>query len=177
MKAIDTQYKGYLFRSRLEARWAVFFDAVGVRWEYEPEGFDLSDCGWYLPDFYLPELDAWIEIKPSSGDVDSVRKQLIGMIERGPAKPGKAWGFFGDPLSAWWMLPCKHGDEWRDEWPDAGIEIHNDEGTWVAYPTFRMDGNIPEDWRALSNDDLFGNYRAKVKARSARFEHGQKGAI
>lgn len=30
MKAIETRYKGYRFRSRLEARWAVFFDALGL---------------------------------------------------------------------------------------------------------------------------------------------------
>ena len=30
IKAIQTEYNGYLFRSRLEARWAVFFDACGV---------------------------------------------------------------------------------------------------------------------------------------------------
>ena len=39
MKAIDTEYKGHLFRSRLEAKWAVFFDEIGVRWEYEKEDF------------------------------------------------------------------------------------------------------------------------------------------
>ena len=43
MKAIQTQYQGRLFRSRLEARWAVFLDALGVRWQYEPEGFVLDD--------------------------------------------------------------------------------------------------------------------------------------
>ena len=43
MKVIQTEYKGYLFRSRLEARWAVFFDACGVDWEYEPEGYDLGN--------------------------------------------------------------------------------------------------------------------------------------
>ena len=32
MKPIETVYKGFKFRSRLEARWAVFFDACGVRW-------------------------------------------------------------------------------------------------------------------------------------------------
>ena len=42
IKAIETVYKGYKFRSRLEARWAVFFDALGVEWEYEPEGFELG---------------------------------------------------------------------------------------------------------------------------------------
>lgn len=63
LKPIKTQYKGYRFRSRLEARWAVFFDALGVRWEYEKEGFDLGEAGYYLPDFWLPELGVWIEIK------------------------------------------------------------------------------------------------------------------
>lgn len=37
-KAVETVYKGYLFRSRLEARWTIFFDSLGIKWEYEPEG-------------------------------------------------------------------------------------------------------------------------------------------
>lgn len=63
IKAIETVYNGYRFRSRLEARWAVFFDALGVRYEYEPEGYDI-DGTWYLPDFWLPDWRAWVEIKP-----------------------------------------------------------------------------------------------------------------
>jgi len=51
IKAIETFYKGYRFRSRLEARWAVFLDALGVKWEYEPEGFELPSGKRYLPDF------------------------------------------------------------------------------------------------------------------------------
>ena len=62
LKAIQTVYKGYRFRSRLEARWAVFFDALGIKWEYEKEGYDLDGI-WYLPDFWLPELECWIEVK------------------------------------------------------------------------------------------------------------------
>jgi len=42
MKAIPTRYAGCHFRSRLEARWAVFFDRLGVAWQYEPEGYDLG---------------------------------------------------------------------------------------------------------------------------------------
>ncbi len=48
MKAIETEYKGCLFRSRLEAHWAAFFDFTGVDWEYEP--FDVE--GW-MPDFLI----------------------------------------------------------------------------------------------------------------------------
>jgi hypothetical protein len=77
---IETHYNGYRFRSRLEARWAVFFEHCGIQYTYEPEGYDLAqtvcpsphddpDQGWscicldreevqgaalwYLPDFYL----------------------------------------------------------------------------------------------------------------------------
>lgn len=62
MKSIETVYKGYRFRSRLEARWAVFFDALGIPWEYEKEGFDLDGLR-YLPDFWLPQQRCWVEIK------------------------------------------------------------------------------------------------------------------
>lgn len=51
IKPIETHYNGLRFRSRLEARWAVFFDALGIEYEYEPEGFELPSGARYLPDF------------------------------------------------------------------------------------------------------------------------------
>lgn len=185
MKAIETKYKGYRFRSRLEARWAVFFDALGLQWEYEPEGFDLGAAGWYLPDFYLPQLDSWIEIKPGNGNRDEVRQQLIGMMETGAAEHAKAWGFFGDPLSAYWLLPCFYDGSgqgkwhdhpgWYDEWPDAGVAFQHDKEGWIAFATFREGGRIPEDFADIGDDRLFDNYKEKIAARSARFEHGERG--
>lgn len=77
MKPIQTVYKGYRFRSRLEARWAVFFDALGVKWSYEHEGFELPGGGRYLPDFYLPDFDEYVEIK--GGDVKLPRTPSIYM--------------------------------------------------------------------------------------------------
>jgi len=75
--AIETSYKGYRFRSRLEARWAVFFDAMEIKWVYEPEGFkkddDLHGTINYLPDFYLPEINVWVEVK-SLFSTDNARK-------------------------------------------------------------------------------------------------------
>lgn len=65
---IQTSYKGYRFRSRLEARWAVFFDALGLNWAYEPEGFKTPDGVQYLPDFKVTSptgLAQWYEIKPA----------------------------------------------------------------------------------------------------------------
>jgi hypothetical protein len=63
IKAIETTYKGVLFRSRLEARWAMLFDAFHLDWRYEHEAFGFGDVR-YLPDFWLPELQTWVEIKP-----------------------------------------------------------------------------------------------------------------
>lgn len=82
LKAIETEYKGYRFRSRLEARWAVFFDACGVKWEYEPEGYDLGDGTYYLPDFllhgvtvnhatYAENCDIYVEVKGQMNDADA----------------------------------------------------------------------------------------------------------
>lgn len=65
IQAIETEYKGYKFRSRLEARWSVFFDAMNVKWEYEPEGFENDKGERYLPDFYLHGYDVWCEVKPN----------------------------------------------------------------------------------------------------------------
>jgi hypothetical protein len=65
IKPIETRAYGCRFRSRLEARWAVFLTELGVRWEYEHEGF-VTKAGPYLPDFWLPEIrgGVWLEIKP-----------------------------------------------------------------------------------------------------------------
>ena len=68
IKAIETRAYGCRFRSRLEARWAVFFTAMGLKWEYEPEGFDI-DGTFYLPDFrvWTPQgAPIWYEVKPSN---------------------------------------------------------------------------------------------------------------
>jgi hypothetical protein len=73
---IDTVFDGHKFRSRLEARWAVFFKELGIKYEYEKEGFDL-DGTWYLPDFWLPKQECWVEIKgkePTEEESELVNK-------------------------------------------------------------------------------------------------------
>ena len=51
IKAKETYYDGYRFRSRLEARWAVFFNNIGLEYEYEMEGFDMEECEYQV--FYI----------------------------------------------------------------------------------------------------------------------------
>ena len=71
--ALQTNYKGYAFRSRLEARMAVILDELGWTWSYEPEGFSTAH-GNYLPDFRVSHPHPmWIEVK---GEAPTETEQL-----------------------------------------------------------------------------------------------------
>lgn len=95
MKSIDTEYKGYLFRSRLEARWAIFFDEMGIKWQYEPAGYETE--GWegkwkgkkvkYLPDFFLPELKLHVEVKGSVEQLKKDSERLEQILDFGSPLP------------------------------------------------------------------------------------------
>ena len=79
---IPTKYKGITFRSRLEARWAMFFDQLGWRWEYEP-----FDGHGYIPDFVLlGDRPCAIEVKPALlAEMD----QYVGKVDAG--LPADVW--------------------------------------------------------------------------------------
>lgn len=50
------------FRSGWEANFAKWCDGSGIEWKYESQRFELGNTA-YIPDFYLPEFDLYIEIK------------------------------------------------------------------------------------------------------------------
>jgi hypothetical protein len=77
-QAHPTMYAGTQFRSRLEARWAAFFDLVGWRWTYEP--VDL--CGW-VPDFLLSGAEPiFVEVKPFCDPCEPLVAETQAKIER-----------------------------------------------------------------------------------------------
>jgi len=63
IEAVPTVYAGTTFRSRLEAKWATFLNSHHITWQYEPETITLPSGTVYVPDFWLPELGTWIEVK------------------------------------------------------------------------------------------------------------------
>lgn len=85
MKAINTKYKGYYFRSRLEAKWAVYFDSLGIKWEYEKEGYHFEDGTNYLCDFWLTDLQMWAEVKPKELTLEEMKK--VENLVNGSQKP------------------------------------------------------------------------------------------
>lgn len=62
-KAFPTWYSGRSYRSRLEADFARLLDALQICFEYEPQSFLLDDGTHYLPDFWCPDLDLWVETR------------------------------------------------------------------------------------------------------------------
>lgn len=174
IKPIETVYNGYRFRSRLEARWAVFFDAADISWEYEPEGFDLGDGIKYLPDFYLPDDDVWVEIKGKSLSPDEREKierfcsQKCDLTKGGARFrllegqiPNGLLGTDKGPLGIQCFVyasptelvdAAKHYNVWNGNYPSAGALIL---GAWLP---------------------RCGLEKASVAldcARKARFEHGE----
>ena len=124
IKAIETKYHGYSFRSRLEARWAVFFEQIGVKFEYEPEGFDFSDVPhidayldpsdrYYLPDFWLPTLKCYVEIKPMLTPVDDAAVTKAFLL----SKRAEVLIIYGQPgTNSYRVISCRTGKEMPAFW-------------------------------------------------------------
>lgn len=103
IKPIPTIYSGIHFRSKLEAQWAKFFDAMKIKWIYEPEGYQLSDGTWYLPDFYLPDSKQWFEVKGVMSNKDMSKISLL-------AKDSQKDVVVGLPGGEFYMYSCYFDD-------------------------------------------------------------------
>jgi len=184
MKAIETEYKGYRFRSRLEARWAVFFDACGVRWEYEPEGYMLDNGLSYLPDFLLHEVagraagDLYVEVKGKMTKTDAEKIYAFGkplLVLAGIPDGGsigaiewycRKWGYDGFPEMK--SGPCPFNFETIDG------------DYFVAHPGVNKQGRFElfgDDGGYTENRNDAATLRAFDIARQARFEHGQSPCV
>ena len=185
MKAIETEFNGYLFRSRLEARWAVFLSKLSVEWSYESEGYDLKGT-WYLPDFYVKDWNCWLEVKPTEASAEDF------------AKPESLAECSGKMV----LVVC--GDPWTDD-DRNHYEVRLYEPGWTTADEKELrwgssgwgfgQGRKCEEEIWLVNDDgqaftlkavphdrdgkhpLSGNWASRIQAallaaRQAQFEHG-----
>ena len=72
--AIKTNYKGITFRSRLESRFATLMDELHIRYIYEPMKYNLIDGGTYMIDFFLPDQQLYVELKPKWPHIEEESK-------------------------------------------------------------------------------------------------------
>lgn len=181
MKSIDTYYNGNYFRSRLEARWAVFFDLIGVKYSYEPTGFKNDKGEYYLPDFHLHNVilrnriicnikkteGIYLEIKPLSFEESSIKQA--------------EW--FEKPLVLFKGNPI-YGIWYYEENPNGEILDNYQLAPWwdnfMAFWKCKLCGQVKVEFRESNYDYCpICNYSdcdysikdAALKASMTRFEH------
>jgi hypothetical protein len=188
MKPIDTKYRDNLFRSRLEARWAVLFSRLGVLYDYEPEGYDLGGGLAYLPDFWLPTQQCFIEIKAEAPNPLEIRKAELLSKQSGHwvdivyGRPTRhkihafRWG--EDRGTRFCFVLCP---ECSDLTISSFYPVYNDDywGGYFGEPYYighcykcggNPNGAMTEYWKI--NDKLA---KALIAAQRARFEFGTNG--
>jgi len=193
IKPIETCYDGYRFRSRLEARWAVFFNYFNEPYEYEKEGYKLPS-GWYLPDFWLPKFECWLEVKgqkPTDHEV-KLMQELAHMTSRPVIQ---TWslphplcsiycsqyrensGGFSWFLCNWCEIQFRQGlalEHCEEDLTDFGISALQDnpcspeESIWKPINKVMHYADAPKRWRNLYVPE--GQHKAIIAAKSARFE-------
>lgn len=154
VQAIETRYAGCRFRSRVEARHAVFFDKVGIPWLYEPEGFRLANGECYLPDFLLyPEDDAhrfWFEVKAKPPN----REEIERCARLAEETKTDTYLYFDPQFRA---APAQPGVKYEDFFDDVAWEEDNDgEVRGVC---------IPKPWKQEMADTAYAFCGGKLAVR------------
>jgi hypothetical protein len=193
MRAIETQYRGYRFRSRLEARWAVFLDTLGGDWRYETEGFEFEDGSRYLPDFWVPcpkfhsgDSGYWLEIKgqpPSAAEIAKCQNLAqysghITLLAYGDINAEHFGKYSFDPVrSQGRVVSVKvHHSEERDPAIERFFALLKHD---PSKEPFYSHWSLAERFWSGQKDGVFDQAAfesALVAARAARFEHGESGA-
>ena len=192
IKAIETIYNGYRFRSRLEARWAVFFTEMNIKYKYEYEGYERTFPDGttlrYLPDFYFPESNVWGEVKgiEHMGQMsEEDAEKLSWMVDfDGPCSNGiillgdipspkdalgmnwAIWKWSGKSLDFGYACDTYLEDPFIDHVIDIGTAPHRITKDYILSHTLESN--------AAYNIQLV---EALKKARQARFEHGETPTI
>ena len=203
IKAIETRYKGYRFRSRLEARWAVFFERAGVEWVYEPQGFKRE---WhegkvysYLPDFRIKigSSNYWVEVKGNENWLKDDWSKIEALHDWGGCLPGFEdngdaknlengliiLGEIPEPIFGVLFLPVLAHRKgialhWRAFVPEAGMVEFSE------LAQFHFEGfddyvylhgqNVDFQPKIAKTPKAWDVVTAALRAsRSARFEHGE----
>jgi hypothetical protein len=180
LKAIETYYDGYKFRSRLEARWAVFFNSMGINYKYELEGYDLGPAGYYLPDFWLPDYKIFVEVKPLYKILDHEKLKATELSKQSDSPVLILFSCFEkqthllfDKETVWRisLMACKKCN---------AVGFLNVDTNLCLYPNNYCEGGcVPEFIKPLNKLDFFNSEQhqklleATLTAQQARFEHGE----
>lgn len=177
---IETHFDGHRFRSRLEARWAVFFKELGFDYEYELEGYKLPSGARYLPDFFLTQFNLFVEVKPHRKiPIADLRK----VVEFALAGDSNLLLIIGAPTKQQMLLinrrNCDHFEATTDDSisDEENVENwlinHGEEEVVFAHGPFKPGWHIV--YHSCSAWAQIHLEAALLKAKKARFEFGERG--
>ena len=200
---IETEFKGFRFRSRIEARWAVFFEELGYDWKYEHEGYQAGGAR-YLPDFEITDAKGnvfYAEVKGDPLGIVRDYERLVSVLNDDSPLPRFADSYathqsglllLGDiprePIGLVFFPVVRNHAGLHKSWFTFGskrypIVITSSQ----ADPLPMMCGlieelwieNNPDAWKVETKIVMASGHYPGVKpafkaAQSARFEHGEK---
>ena len=73
-------------RSNVERKWVAYFDSMGIQYFYEPCTFSINVFQKnieYTPDFYIPSLKSFVEIKGHGIPTEEAREKIKKVQELG----------------------------------------------------------------------------------------------
>lgn len=128
----SAQYGGVSYRSGTERTWAVFLDVLGVAHRYEPETFDLPGWGRYTPDFHLPELNVWLEVKPADQEIRRLERCKADVFAQ--HCEGRVWLSRGYPIArSGYIEQIANGHGGSFEFCCIALDEHYPkEGVWLV---------------------------------------------
>ena len=153
IRPISTLYNGITYRSRMEARWSVFFNLGGIDVRYEFEGFQ-TPAGWYLPDFEFKDTErrTYFEVKPEPPTQNEWDRMKA--LANAKADVFVAIGAPQDNYFVWKVLP----DWWQEQWyfvsDDEGFVSYMMDGTQIQRMTVRTDPTPAQSIASMDVPDL-----------------------
>ena len=158
-QALPSWYRGIEFRSRMEARWAAYFDLLELEWIYEPEGYALPN-GNYCPDFQVERMIC--EVKPTEEAALSVLPKLVQLYQALDEQVSEIFCLIGNPsVSEQWTI-YNEPNQCNDYYAIQG------RFTWLAFVYKRW--GVP-DYCDSSRIDYQDEYNLRL-VYSLRFENG-----
>lgn len=169
IKAKATTWRGIEFRSRLEAKWAIFFTALRIKWSYEPKWVELPQARgpslFYKPDFFLPGLDLWVEVKPVRKLVEAERIKAWHFVLNGHANrllvlQSELYPTSPNDPQAWLISKTQHNQPLITR-----VKLGFNKGR-LCFLDVQEWGNTPAQLELTHNDTILGAY---AKARKQTF--------
>jgi len=102
-QAAPTVYRGVSYRSKLAAQWAAFFDALGIAHVHQARSFLVGRSTRHAPDFWLPELKAWLDVLPADPAIRGAQRWKAEELAKQRSSE-RVWIASGAPRRGEWHI-------------------------------------------------------------------------